>query len=189
MRYELRHPWSITRAITAAVIILMLLFVASVKATNDNLPPGNDGENCHGANMETCRPDPQPSHGADCDPHGNNPDGNDDHCTEVTPDVTFAPTEEPTSTPMFTSTPTVEPTVMPTSTPTESPSESPSITAAPSEPTSTLTPTSKPRPTQPNTAASQDEPEPPSPGVALFISLATLLYAAWFFLTPSARRR
>lgn len=69
-------------------------------------PPGNDGGACHGANKETCRPDPQPSHGQDCQPHGANQDANDDHCgpsaaPTLTPVPSSTPSNQPSETPNF----------------------------------------------------------------------------------------
>src|SRR5258706_15548757 len=63
-----------------ASFVYVLLFAFASITFAGSPPPGNDGGFCHGKNHQTCRPDPQPSHGQDCQPHGNNPDGNDDHC-------------------------------------------------------------------------------------------------------------
>jgi hypothetical protein len=43
-------------------------------------PPGNDGVCQHGNSDKSCREDPQPDHGKDCESHGANADGNEDHC-------------------------------------------------------------------------------------------------------------
>jgi hypothetical protein len=113
------HPWRARLALTVA----LLLTLAAVPSVSAGEPPfGNDGGSCHGANQSTCRPDPQPSHGQDCQPHGNNPDGNDDHC------ATPAPTETPTPTP--TETPSPTPTETPSPTPSETPSETPTPTSS-----------------------------------------------------------
>ena len=117
------------RLIIGAVVALLLLVPVTVSG---HVPPGNDGGFCHGANKETCRPDPQPLHGQDCLPHGHNQDGNDDHCA-ATPTVAPTPTATPTTTPSEepstapTPTPTL-PTVTPTPTPTEQPTPTPSTT-------------------------------------------------------------
>lgn len=87
---------------------------------------------------------------------------------------------EPTST----STTTETPGATPTSTPTDQPSESPSITAAPSDPTTTPTQPSRPRPTQPNTAAGADLPEDvaASDGFRTFLLLLIGFIAlSWLF--------
>lgn len=74
--------------------VLSLFTWATVAA---HVPPGNDGGQCHGANQIECRPDPQPSHGKDCQPHGNNPDGNDDHCGPI---PSSEPSTEPSEPPL-----------------------------------------------------------------------------------------
>lgn len=52
--------------------VLLVAFAPAAWASNPNHPGG-----CHGANNVPCRPDPQPTHGADC-AHS------DDHSCEVT---------------------------------------------------------------------------------------------------------
>jgi len=101
-----------------AAAAALFLFSTPVFA-GDHTPPGNDGGFCHGANKASCRPDPQPSHGQDCKPHGNNHDGNVDHCGP-SPSASVAPS------PSASGTPSTEPTITPTA------SVSPSVT--PSEP-------------------------------------------------------
>lgn len=100
-------------------IRIFVLAVFSILAFNaitlaGDPPPGNDGGNCHGANQASCRPDPQPSHGQDCDEHGNNPDGNDDHC------ASSAPSDEPSTQP------STEPSITPSTAPSVAPSTAPS---------------------------------------------------------------
>lgn len=63
-----------------AGLFILLLVVILVPTSAAAHGYGNDGNLCHGHNMASCRPDPQPSHGHDCDSHGRNTDGNDDHC-------------------------------------------------------------------------------------------------------------
>src|SRR5207244_6009486 len=46
-------------------------------------PPGQD-PCAHGNSSQPCRPDPQPLHGKDCDPHGQNGGVNEDHCAGTT---------------------------------------------------------------------------------------------------------
>lgn len=119
-------------------LVLAALAVGCGTALAHNPPYGNDGNQCHGANQTVCRPDPQPDHGKDCEAHGNNPDGNDDHCGPVvatpTPEATDEPcgtdTDEtgnddadnhpcptPTPTPKVTPTPVQTPDIEPTPTP------------------------------------------------------------------------
>lgn len=128
-----------------AVIAIAMTGVASVSAT----PPGNDGNHCHGANMETCRPDPQPSRGQDCAAHGNNPDGNDDHCS------TEVPSSEPSATP--------SPSVAPSAAPSATPSASASIGPDPEPSASLIAPSSEPSfapSVQPSAAGPTDQPIP-----------------------------
>jgi hypothetical protein len=116
--------------------IIIPLFLAGVIYLTGNVsahtPPGRN-DSCHGANLAICRPDPQPSHGADCthQPPGN-PNGNDDHC--ATPEPTWTPSPSVAPSP----TPSGDPTPTPTATATASPGPSPSITFIP---TGTPTPT------------------------------------------------
>jgi hypothetical protein len=91
----------------AAAAALLMSATAFAGNPHGN-PPGNDGQLCHGHNQASCRPDPQPSHGQDCQPHGNNPDGNDDHCAST------APSEQPSEQP------SEEPSEAPSTSPTES---------------------------------------------------------------------
>lgn len=68
------------RTLAASFLIVLALASPAYAGNPHGQPPGNDGGTCHGANLASCRPDPQPSHGQDCLPHGHNADGNDDHC-------------------------------------------------------------------------------------------------------------
>lgn len=80
---------------------------------------GNDDDGCHGANQEECRPDPQPSHGKDCEEHGNG-GISDDHCGGG-PIHTGTP--EPDASPTPSEEPAVEPDPEPSTTPTPTPAE------------------------------------------------------------------
>ena len=122
-------------AVTSVVLALSLASMVQASNPHGN-PPGNDGDLCHGANQQTCRPDPQPSHGAECDPHGNNPDGNDDHCG---PTEGESPSLQPTATPTIPHpsvsvkpTPSVTPSTKPSPTPTASQTATPKDTRTPS---------------------------------------------------------
>ena len=91
--------------------------VATVAADpgNGNGPPatvpGSPGGDCsHGNSNQDCRPDPQPTHGQDCEDHGV-AQGNEDHCAPVdtTPTDTTPTDTTPTDTTPTETTPT-EPT-------------------------------------------------------------------------------
>jgi hypothetical protein len=103
------HATSKLRTFSSALVVLglSLLFAAvaapSVSADPPPAPPGNDGECTHARSDQPCRPDPQPDHGRDCEPHSANFDGNEDHCgaeqvAVVTPTSTAAPTNQVTPT-------------------------------------------------------------------------------------------
>jgi hypothetical protein len=120
-------------------------------ALADPNPPGNDGECTHGNSNQPCRPDPQPDHGKDCQAHGANIDGNEDHClgepaVEPTAPPTEPPnapsTEEPTAppteeavapeeaTPIVVTVPTTEAAAVTTALPPQAPVEQQAVTAA-----------------------------------------------------------
>ena len=106
------------------------------------LPPGNDEGDCHGNSPnDECNDDPGP--GQDCEEHGNNPDGNEDHCAP-TDEPTVEPTDEPTPTETEEPqpTPTAEPTDEPGPTATDEPSATPTDepTAVPTDPAPTEEP-------------------------------------------------
>jgi hypothetical protein len=132
----------ITQAAFATAALLGILLLASASGARGAQPPGNDGPYCHGANREACRPDPQPSHGAECKDHGRNVDGNDDHCLAPlpTPNVTLAPPPTPT----ITLQPSEAPSVSPSSSPRSKPSFVPSQAV-------------EPLPTEPNTATAANQ--------------------------------
>src|SRR5690348_2642872 len=97
-----------TRILTGATvgaIVALLAFASGVSATPPAGGPPGQGECSHGNSQATCRPDPQPSHGQDCDEHGPHEGGvNEDHCADA------SPSPSPTSTPS----PSVEPSPSPT---------------------------------------------------------------------------
>ena len=72
---------------TIALSVLLPLGVAS--AVPPNNPPGQ-GECDNGNSDHTCVPDPNPDNGQDCQEHGNNEGGNENHCLTTT--VTVPPT-------------------------------------------------------------------------------------------------
>ena len=142
--------------LAAIAAIITAVFVFSYNVVNADPPPGNDGECTHGQSDQPCRPDPQPDNGKDCEEHGNNPDGNEDHCGPIE-----TPTEEPspTVTPDPSSTPTPDPTISPT------PPVNPTTTPAPT--TTPVTPT-----TPPDDAVTPQAPEQPSQPVTPQLAVA-----------------
>ena len=124
--------------VSMAVLGLVIFSAALVsgggtaRADPPGVPPGQ--EPCsHGASDKPCREDPQPLHGKDCEPHGNNGGLNEDHC--LASEETVSP-EEPTPTSTAeaaTPTSTAE-AATPTST-----AEAPTATATTEAPTATAT--------------------------------------------------
>lgn len=101
--------------------LAVVAFAPAAWASNPNHPDG-----CHGETSVPCRPDPQPTHGADCT-------HSDDHSCEVTPSTSTTTTDPaPTTT---TTTVTAPPITTTTTTQTGAPTTTTS-TAAPT--TSTL---------------------------------------------------
>jgi hypothetical protein len=96
----------VTTIATRTLAGLVLLLALSTGAVMAQTPPGQN-DSCHGANLSTCRPDPQPSHGHDCDHPNGNPIGNDDHCDDPLP--TWVPTSHPIVTPPSINGPTITP--------------------------------------------------------------------------------
>ena len=134
------------------------------------LPPGNDEGDCHGNSPnDECNDDPGP--GQDCEEHGNNPDGNEDHCAP-TDEPTAEPTDEPTPTeteepqptptdepgPTATDEPSATPTDVPTATETEEPTDEPSCQELQNCETEEPTPTDEPTAT-PTEPIPTEEPE------------------------------
>ena len=114
-------------------------------------PPGQ-GECEHGNSGETCRPDPQPTHGQDCEEHGPNEGGvNEDHCL-------------PTTDPSTTSPPTVTTTVLPTTTaPTTPPPPDTTVTTPAT--TTTASPTGTPPDTETQSTTSAPTTNVGGPGL------------------------
>lgn len=110
--------------VAAAVVAIALLIFVGATSTNAGKPAGGppgQGECNHGNSLRSCRPDPQPSHGADCDEHGNHGGVNEDHCAprvDPTPRPTPSTGGNPTPTPRPTPTTGGEPTPAPDPTPT-----------------------------------------------------------------------
>src|SRR3954464_11587619 len=78
-------------------LIGMALAFAITAPAGDNQPPGRDPCS-HGATGKPCRPDPQPTHGKDCEHHGNNGGVNEAHCAGgTTTSTTTATTPTTTS--------------------------------------------------------------------------------------------
>jgi len=90
------------------VVITIALPVGVVSSATADPPTGGppgQGECEHGNSGQTCVPDPQPTHGQDCDEHGPNEGGvNEDHCLSVSPTTsTTTPTTTTTTAPTTTS--------------------------------------------------------------------------------------
>jgi len=147
--------------IVIAALALSLGGVAAVAADPGNgkgngppaTVPGSPGDDCsHGNSGKPCRPDPQPTHGKDCDDHGN-ARGNEDHCapTETTPTDTTPTDTTPTTptdttptdtTPVDTTPVDTTPEDKPSTTvPESTPGPAPAPESAPSAPGSVASPT------------------------------------------------
>jgi hypothetical protein len=111
-----------------AIPLVMTGITAANYKSFDN-PPGQSPCS-HGNSGASCRPDPQPSHGKDCDQPNN--DGNEDHC---------AGSPSPTASGRGTPSPTPNPSHGPTATPSNPASGTPNGT-----PTTTDRPTNVPNP-------------------------------------------
>ena len=151
-------------------------------------PPGQ-GDCSHGNSGQTCVPDPQPTHGQDCEEHGNAGGVNEDHClpqetTTVPPVTTTTVTGTTTTTTITTTTPettspgtTTTTTTIPTTT---TAVETTTTSAPPTEGTSTSTTSSETTTTPPGTSPpsqtsspggkspSQEGPEKPQDGGLAF---------------------
>jgi hypothetical protein len=81
-----------------------LALASPALATNSN-SHWNENDGCdHGNSHKPCRPDPQPTHGKDCETHGNHGGINEDHCsgdstTTTQPPVTTTTTSKPSKNP------------------------------------------------------------------------------------------
>jgi hypothetical protein len=120
-----------------AIVVGVLGFAVSGIATAGNTakppsPPGQ-GECDHGnSSQDTCKPDPQPDHGKDCEAHGNSGGVNEDHCVaETTTTDTTTTTETTTTDTTTTETTTTETTQTTASPPAAAPQESPEQPSAP----------------------------------------------------------
>jgi len=156
----------VIKRIVIALVAIGILIAWTATPSSAKTPPGNDGGYCHGANHESCRPDPQPSHGQDCQPHGNNPDGNDDHC---------GPASSASPSP---SQPSPSPTSSPSASPGPSASSSPSPSASPSASSPGSSSPNGPSVTPPATdTEAAAETSQPDYRVILLIVLIALLVA------------
>jgi cobalamin biosynthesis Mg chelatase CobN len=82
----------------ARVVVLAGLLTAGIGASaafanpgNGNGPPSSppgQGACEHGNSGQACKPDPQPTHGKDCDEHGQQGGVNEDHCLSTTDETT-----------------------------------------------------------------------------------------------------
>lgn len=136
------------RRILAALTAGTLLFLGGAALADVNDP----GSGCNDqVNGTSCVPDPS-EEGQDCLPHGNNEDGNENHCT-ITP-TTVSGTTTP---------PVTESTTTPVTTVSEAPPTTPS---PPSEVTTTTQPTVPPSDTTSTETPSNggSPPEGPSNG-------------------------
>src|SRR5512144_1056740 len=74
--------------------------VAGVAVAGNGKPPSPPGQGkCeHGDSGQSCKEDPQPEKGKDCQEHGNQGGVNEDHCTGVDQTTTEPTTTESTTT-------------------------------------------------------------------------------------------
>jgi len=120
--------------IAFAVLATVTLPIAAM-ADPPTEPPGQ-GDCNHGNSGQTCVPDPQPTHGQDCDEHGPNEGGvNEDLCLTTTPTQTLTTATETTTTETTTTAVTT------TTVTTPSTSAPPVTTTISTPPTSTVTDT------------------------------------------------
>ena len=83
---------------TIAVLALAAGAVLLVQGVTAASPGVGQGPCQHGNSNKACRPDPQPSHGKDCEQHGKNGGGNQDHCIAAPSSPNPTPTPSPTTT-------------------------------------------------------------------------------------------
>lgn len=199
-----RHWDSVVTFVAVAFIVLMMAFVVAPKArANQPSSPPGQAECAHGNSQATCRPDPQPSHGAECDEHGPHEGGvNEDHCLptpEVTPSAsptgTASPSDEPSPTPPVPDASAV-PSDGPSTTPSPAPTTTPSTPPSPSLAPPTVTPSSPapsalaPTPTAPPTDTEESgTPSQPSHSLWLILIVAGLAGAISAGLLNKPRRR
>jgi hypothetical protein len=95
----------VARVVALAGLLIVSLGVSAALADpgNGNGPPTSppgQGACEHGNSGQECKPDPQPSHGKDCDEHGNQGGVNEDHCLDTPPPTTTSGTttdQDPTT--------------------------------------------------------------------------------------------
>lgn len=193
------HP--IRRLVATAFAITAITFsgASMALASQPSSPPGQ-GECDHGNSQQSCKPDPQPSNGQDCDEHGPKEGGvNEDHCSpEVTPSTSPTPSSEPTSEPTPSTAPSDSPSASTPPTPSVSPSDEPSSEPS-SEPTPSTgptgtptTPSRTPTSTLPPTDTAGGDPPPSADrgswqGLLAAIGAVTLIYLA-AHKAPESRR-
>lgn len=118
----------------AATLSVLVLAVAASADPPVGGPPGQ-GECEHGNSGQTCVPDPQPTHGQDCEEHGNEGGVNEDHClstsTTVSPTTTTQPPSSTTTTTPVTTASEVPPSTTTTSTATTVPTPTETTTTTP----------------------------------------------------------
>ncbi len=125
-----------------AVATIVALPVVAMATPPTGGPPGQ-GDCSHGNSGQTCVPDPQPTHGQDCEEHGQQGGVNEDHCLTTTiATTTSGPPPTTTATEVPTTTTTVSETTPPPTT-TEVTTSSPT-TSSPPVVTSTTTTSSPP---------------------------------------------
>lgn len=171
-----------------AVIALALAGGSQAMASQPDSPPGQ-GECDHGNSQQSCKPDPQPSNGQDCEEHGPKEGGvNEDHC------LGGAPSSEPSSDPTPSSEPT--PSVTPSTSPTESPLPSTSPPGPSDAPTSVPsiapTPSTGPISLPPTDTTSAEATAGPSDGMHgpldyILLALTLLLAGGYFYWTLGPR--
>lgn len=104
-------------------------------AAHDEQADGCD----HGNSEQTCKPDPQPDNGQDCDEHGQQGGVNEDHCAGVPSGTSTTTPSSSTTATSVTSSPTVEQTTPSSTSSTTSTTTSPSVTSTTSLPSVTST--------------------------------------------------
>lgn len=89
-----------------ALAFALLFGAAPLLAAPASATPHEQEDGCdHGATGKPCRPDPQPTHGKDCELHGNHGGVNEDHClTNPTTSTTTTSTTSPATTDTTTAT-------------------------------------------------------------------------------------
>jgi hypothetical protein len=138
-------------ALTVALTVALPVGAAMADPPADG-PPGQ-GECEHGNSGQTCVPDPQPTHGQDCEEHGPFEGGvNEDHCLSTVPPTTTIPTTIP---PTCEETQTCETTTVPTTPPPITTTVPPVTTEVP--PTTTIAPPGA----SPTEVTPPDKPEKP----------------------------